>query len=964
MSQVAEAFISFTVSTDALKSQMDAAREIVIGGVQSMVTVMESMLSRIGGAISEVMGLLELPTSGMGWLTQAISLASQTEQAEIAFGTMLRSMEEGREMVRELQEFAAVTPMTFMGIQQTARTLLQFGTTAEDLIPTIRMLGDVTNGNQDKLNHMALAFAHVQARGTLLARELNMMVYAGFNPLTEMARTSGRHVTEFQNMMHRGQITVEMVTEAFRTASSAGGQFDNAMQRQSQTIAGLWSTALDNIQLSLVEVGKVLIDGLNMKGIINGIIEFSGIIRETLKEIAPALTSIIGPVAGVGAAFLALGLALPTLKLLSFVFLPMLESLRTIAGVVVGIVPAILSTAYSFAAFAVSEAYTLALAAAMGVLRTATFLYQAAVTSITVAMLTYSVVSNLLSAATLVFAAKIVAFIPALFLYYGILGTIATAKLIYAGTVWLVNTAQTALAAVFNVGALKLIAYGLAYAPVIAAKLLYMGVLGLVKLATLAWAAVNAFATGGLSILAGVAAFAAIVIGGVLVAAIGAAISPLLILAGAAMGVVGAVGAIAGLGGLAYLVSFGAAMVSAFRDAEGLGRAMRAAWEEVKSVLLTVGNVFLTAFRGSVFSDVASGWEELRRTAQAVFLAITNWILENREQFYLWSFYIGQIARSAMDLIALAWNGVMRLITSGLGQIVDLSDVSWSDILGTISMVLNYISVGMQNLNLVWDIVVAGFRLAWANISTLSVWEEWKVRAMMIFDEVRNYLVEAFHTAWNAIKSTFLDTWAAIQNTVLQGLAAILRELADAAPAGSVLAGRLRAAQWSATTAGNQALIDRERARPGDHRNEDFEAAERSTAAIERQMELEQRLEAARRGGDRGAVDQAQRELDALLRRFRDAANANRVVAVGGAAGEERRVRERQPPQQEQPQPVTIAYTMEGLTQMWKTMQQDNPQVEMNNLLRESNDIQRDQRDILQRIAGRPAPGRGPARAG
>lgn len=55
--------------------------------------------------------------------------------------------------------------------------------------------------------------------------------------------------------MSNGQITTEMVAQAFQSATAEGGRFAGAMETQSKTLAGQWSTIKDNFgQLS----GKIL----------------------------------------------------------------------------------------------------------------------------------------------------------------------------------------------------------------------------------------------------------------------------------------------------------------------------------------------------------------------------------------------------------------------------------------------------------------------------------------------------------------------------------------------------------------------------------------------------------------------------------------------------------------------------------------------------------------------------------
>ena len=72
------------------------------------------------------------------------------EQAKVAFSTMLGSAEAGKRMFADLQKFAASTPLQLTTLQDASRTLLAFGVQGEQVIPTLRMLGDAAGGDAQR----------------------------------------------------------------------------------------------------------------------------------------------------------------------------------------------------------------------------------------------------------------------------------------------------------------------------------------------------------------------------------------------------------------------------------------------------------------------------------------------------------------------------------------------------------------------------------------------------------------------------------------------------------------------------------------------------------------------------------------------------------------------------------------------------------------------------------------------
>jgi tape measure domain-containing protein len=108
------------------------------------------------------------------------------------------------------------------------------------------MLGDVSMGNKERFQSLNLAFSQVQSTGRLMGQDLLQMVQQGFNPLQIISEKTGRTMVSLKKDMENGAISAGMVTEAFRNATSEGGRFYGAMDRQSQTVTGRISTLKDS----------------------------------------------------------------------------------------------------------------------------------------------------------------------------------------------------------------------------------------------------------------------------------------------------------------------------------------------------------------------------------------------------------------------------------------------------------------------------------------------------------------------------------------------------------------------------------------------------------------------------------------------------------------------------------------------------------------------------------------------
>lgn len=174
-------------------------------------------------------------------------LGVQQEQLNIAFTTFLGSAEKAKKLMAELTKFSIITPFTPDQVNRAAKTLLAFGTQAKDIIPTLKMIGDVSSGTGKDLAEMAVIFGQIQSTGRLMGQDLLQLINAGFNPLQIISEKTGKSVKVLKEEMEKGLISFDMVKQAFKDATSEGGLFFNLMEKQSESVGGKLSTIAGNL---------------------------------------------------------------------------------------------------------------------------------------------------------------------------------------------------------------------------------------------------------------------------------------------------------------------------------------------------------------------------------------------------------------------------------------------------------------------------------------------------------------------------------------------------------------------------------------------------------------------------------------------------------------------------------------------------------------------------------------------
>lgn len=234
-------------------------------------------------AIPQVLGL-----AGVGMFLQNVTrIRGQFQLMETSISTILGSAEKGKKMMADLQEYAKQSPLDFQGTVGAAQMMLGFGIDQKKVLPFMKALGDVSMGDAQRFRSLTLAFSQMSAAGKLMGQDLMQMVNAGFQPLDQLAKDTGKSIGQLKEEMSNGKISAEMVQQAFINATSEGGKFYNMSQNATSTITGQMSMLGDATDLMFNDIGKASEDA------IISAIQGATFIVENWKEVGGVLLSAI-----------------------------------------------------------------------------------------------------------------------------------------------------------------------------------------------------------------------------------------------------------------------------------------------------------------------------------------------------------------------------------------------------------------------------------------------------------------------------------------------------------------------------------------------------------------------------------------------------------------------------------------------------------------------------------------------
>jgi tape measure domain-containing protein len=234
--------------------------------VRSLLTLLgyradDKALNRYGAALKQVVNFLKIAAIATAALGGAVlKMAGDMEQVEIAFETMLGSATKAEELLKDITQFAAVTPFELTGLIQSSKQLLAFKFSAEEIIPIMRNLGNIAAGvGRDKLPTLVRALGKIRVKGKATMEELNMLLEAGVPILDQLAANLGVTSEELFKMITKGEVAFQDVNKALADLSTGTGMFANLMEKQSKSFLGIISNIGDVITQIGIAIGKDLL---------------------------------------------------------------------------------------------------------------------------------------------------------------------------------------------------------------------------------------------------------------------------------------------------------------------------------------------------------------------------------------------------------------------------------------------------------------------------------------------------------------------------------------------------------------------------------------------------------------------------------------------------------------------------------------------------------------------------------
>lgn len=237
--------------------------------------------------VGKAVGIAFSAQQAIAFVRQIVSVRSEIQALEVSFRTLLGSQQASAELMRQMKEFAAATPLQLGDLAKGAQTMLGFNVDAVEIMPMLKAIGDISMGDAQKFQALTLAFSQMQSVGKLMGQDLLQMINAGFSPLAVMADKTGKSIGELKEEMSAGAISADMVKQAFIDATSEGGKFHGMLSGQGDTVKG----AIAQLSGAITDMFNGI--GEQSEGLIKGSVKSVQWLIENYETLGKILAGII-----------------------------------------------------------------------------------------------------------------------------------------------------------------------------------------------------------------------------------------------------------------------------------------------------------------------------------------------------------------------------------------------------------------------------------------------------------------------------------------------------------------------------------------------------------------------------------------------------------------------------------------------------------------------------------------------
>lgn len=221
------------------------------------------------------------------FIQKVADVRGEFQQLEISFETMLKNKALSDKLMADVVEFAAKTPFDLQQVATGAKQLLAYGTEVQNIIPTMRQLGDVASGLSIPFSDLVYLYGTSATQGKLMTKDLMQFAGRGIPIIDELSKILKVSKAEVMNLTEQGKIGFSELQQVIENLTSSTGMFGGMMEKQAESINGLRSNLQDAWDKMFNDIGT------SSEGIISDTLRASIAIVENYERVIDVLKILV-----------------------------------------------------------------------------------------------------------------------------------------------------------------------------------------------------------------------------------------------------------------------------------------------------------------------------------------------------------------------------------------------------------------------------------------------------------------------------------------------------------------------------------------------------------------------------------------------------------------------------------------------------------------------------------------------
>ncbi len=253
LKRVNDATKNLSKNTDKLKNRLNKSNRSIRESGRAA-TVASGGFRTLNRSLGPLLKILATIAATRFVFINAAEIETQRKSLEVLTG----SLSETNKIIKELQDFGAVTPFKSSELIEQTKRLKAFGFETSELVDTTKRLSDVAGATGADLQGIATAFGQIRAKGKLQQEENLQLLERGVDITTELKNITGLQGEAFEKAQRQGKIGADLVNQALINLTNEGGAFFEGASSQATTLNGKLSTLVDSVESLARTIGDQL----------------------------------------------------------------------------------------------------------------------------------------------------------------------------------------------------------------------------------------------------------------------------------------------------------------------------------------------------------------------------------------------------------------------------------------------------------------------------------------------------------------------------------------------------------------------------------------------------------------------------------------------------------------------------------------------------------------------------------